>query len=83
MAVSATDQLDAQLDEMLSGVDLELLCSIIDNVTMMGDVSAKQGSSLTFCGDRRLWRLVSACAVIRLNAELVRRHDEEVGHGDQ
>ena len=83
MAVAAVDQLDAQLDEALSRIDIDLLCAIIENVTMMSDASAKEGNSLTFCGDRRLWRIMAACAMTRLNEELVKRHDEEVRDGDE
>ena len=76
-AVAAVDQLDAELNECLSMMDLGVLCAMVDNATVMSDTASKPGAALTFMGDRMFWRIVSACAMKRLNDELVRRHDQE------
>ena len=81
-AVAAVDQLDAELGECLSRIDLGVLCSIVDNATVLSDAAAKPGPPLTFMGERIFWRVVAACALKRLNDELVRRHDEESGVTD-
>lgn len=75
--MAAVDQLDAELDEVLGSIDLEVLCAMVDNVTLMGDSVAKTGSDVAFAGSRQFWRVVAACATKRLNDELVRRHDAE------
>ena len=76
-AVAAVDQLEAELSECLSSMDLGVLCAIVDNATVMSDSAAKPGPPLAFMGERMFWRVVSACAMTRLNDELVRRHDQE------
>jgi len=63
-------------------MDLCVLCSIVDNATVLSDAAANAGPPLTFMGERMFWRVVSACAMKRLNDELVRRHDEESGVTD-
>ena len=76
-AVAAVDQLDAELNECLSVMDLGVLCAMVDNATTMSDSASKPGPDLAFMADRMFWRIVSACAMKRLNDELVRRHDQE------
>mgnify|MGYP007089739584 CR=1 FL=1 len=76
-AVAAVDQLDADLSECLSRMDLGVLCSIVENATTMSDSASKPGPDLAFMADRMFWRIVSACAMKRLHEELVRRHDQE------
>jgi len=76
-AVAAVDQLDADLSECLSRMDLGVLCSIVEHATIVSDAAAKPGPALTFMGDRMFWRIVAACAMKRLNDELVIRHDAE------
>ena len=54
-AVAAVDQLDADLGECLSRMDLGVLCSIVEHATIMSDAAAKPGPALTFMGDRMFW----------------------------
>jgi hypothetical protein len=75
--VAAVDQLDAELDECLASMALEVLCSMVDNATAMSDAASRAGAPLAFHADRAYWRVVAACAMKRLNDELVRRHDQE------
>lgn len=81
-AVAAVDQLDADLEECLASMALEMLCAMVDNATAMSDAASKAGAPLAFHADRAYWRIVAACALKRLNDELVRRHDEESGAPD-
>ena len=76
-AVAAVDQLDAELEECLGSMQLEPLCAMVENATAMSDAAAKAGAPLAFHADRVFWRVVAACAMKRLNDELVRRHDAE------
>ena len=85
-AMAACDQLDTDVLGTVRSLELEVLCAFIENVTMISDHACDprtRDARIMFVGDAEMWRFVAACAIVRLNEELARRHDQEVGHGDK
>jgi len=85
-AMAACDQLDTDVLGTVRSLELEVLCAMIDNVTQISNEAcrpAKRDSRILFIGDAEMWRFVAACAIVRLNEELARRHDEEVDNGNE